>query len=94
MELIVAGRRRDKAERCCEWLKAGGAVCPLSAPAIDVHSSQFLQILQEIHPDIVIHTCGPFQGQDYHVPRACILTFSGIVIVFRLMMMKPPAVTS
>ena len=73
VELIVAGRRRDKAEKYCEWLKAGGAVCPLSALAIDVHSSQFLQTLQEIHPDVVIHTCGPFQGQDYHVPRACIL---------------------
>jgi len=112
-------------------LKAGGAVCPLSALAIDVHSSQFLHTLQEIRPDIVIHTCGPFQGQDYHMPRACILAgchclmtagrlpvrnrasglivtaglmqrwtilgilaFTGIVIMFWLMVMKPLAVTS
>jgi hypothetical protein len=73
VELIVAGRRRDKAEKYCDFLKAGGAGCPVSALEIDILSSQFLQTLQEIRPDVVIHTCGPFQGQDYHVPRACVL---------------------
>ena len=73
VELIIAGRRRDKAEKYCELLKTGSAVCQLSALALDVDSADLLQTLQEIRPHIVIHTCGPFQGQDYHVPCACIL---------------------
>ncbi|MEM7463869.1 MAG: saccharopine dehydrogenase NADP-binding domain-containing protein, partial [Pseudomonadota bacterium] len=28
--------------------------------------------LQSVRPDIVIHTSGPYQGQDYNVARACI----------------------
>jgi saccharopine dehydrogenase-like NADP-dependent oxidoreductase len=28
--------------------------------------------LKDINPDLVIHTSGPFQGQDYRVPLACI----------------------
>lgn len=53
-------------------LKAGDARRRLSSLAIDIHSSHFPQILKEIHPDIVIHARGPFQGQDYQVPKACI----------------------
>lgn len=76
IELIIVGRDKNKANRFCESLKANGATCQLSTVVIDVHSIHLLQALQEIHPYMVIHTCGPFQGQDYHVPRACIMSGS------------------
>jgi len=28
--------------------------------------------LEKLNLDLVINTCGPFQGQDYHVAQACI----------------------
>ena len=71
-ELIVAGRSRDRAEKYCSELTANNPKCRLSALALDVQSDAFPKILKTIQPDIVIHTCGPFQGQDYRVPRACI----------------------
>lgn len=39
---------------------------------LDIFSAQFVEQLQTLAPDIVIHTGGPFQGQDYRVPEACI----------------------
>jgi saccharopine dehydrogenase-like NADP-dependent oxidoreductase len=72
IELIIAGRNRKKADRHCELLKTGSAKCQVSSLALDVHSSYFPHNLKAIHPHIVIHTSGPFQGQDYHVPTACI----------------------
>lgn len=62
--VIVAGRSADKAEALakrlnCEW------------QCVDLNDG-FAQTLADISPDIVIHTAGPFQGQDYEVARACI----------------------
>jgi saccharopine dehydrogenase-like NADP-dependent oxidoreductase len=39
---------------------------------IDIQQSSGLNTLQQLAPSIVIHTGGPFQGQDYRVPQACI----------------------
>lgn len=71
IELIIAGRNKEKADRLCDALKIE-AKCQLSSLLLDIHSASFLQTLNDIHPDIVIHTSGPFQGQDYYVPEACI----------------------
>ncbi len=62
--VIVAGRSSDKAKALaakldCEWRR------------VDLNDG-FAQTLVDITPDIVIHTAGPFQGQDYAVARACI----------------------
>lgn len=40
--------------------------------AIDVASATLADRLRELRAAIVIHTAGPFQGQDYAVGRACI----------------------
>ncbi|MFX7977249.1 saccharopine dehydrogenase NADP-binding domain-containing protein, partial [Acinetobacter baumannii] len=44
----------------------------LRAAAVDIHASDFDQHLLALSPDLLIHTGGPFQGQDYHVARSCI----------------------
>lgn len=44
----------------------------LIAAALDYDSAGFSDALLSLKPDLVIHTSGPFQGQDYRVARACI----------------------
>ena len=48
----------------------------ISAAGLDQLSPDFGNELQNLNPDIVIHTAGPYQGQDYRVARACIQTGS------------------
>lgn len=47
----------------------GGGAEPLS---LDCHAPDFSSELQRIDASLVVHTAGPFQGQSYAVPRACI----------------------
>jgi saccharopine dehydrogenase-like NADP-dependent oxidoreductase len=70
--IVIAGRSIKKADVLCEALSEKGALAELSAIAIDIHSSSFLYQLKTLAPDLVIHTGGPFQGQDYCVAKACI----------------------
>lgn len=69
IQVIIAGRSLEKAQRFA-------ASCPQTPHAPDVAvldiEGGFAEKLAAIAPDIVIHTCGPFQGQDYGVARACI----------------------
>jgi saccharopine dehydrogenase-like NADP-dependent oxidoreductase len=71
MELIVAGRNREKADSFIESLQRQGASCKLSTLVLDIFSETFAEALLDLKPSIVIHTSGPFQGQDYRIPVAC-----------------------
>lgn len=42
------------------------------AVSLDAHDSQLTHILRRLQVDVLIHTAGPFQGQDYSVARAAI----------------------
>ncbi len=64
LQVIVAGRSREKAEAFAAEI---GAECI----AFDINNDLAVA-LQTTRPDIVIHTSGPFQSQDYSVARACI----------------------
>ena len=64
IQLIVAGRSLDKAKLLASTINAEAAV-------VDIHDNLVAK-LQEITPDIVIHTSGPFQEQGYEVAEACI----------------------
>ena len=64
IDLVIAGRSLDKAEALAQEINA-------KAAGIDIHNN-FEARLQEIKPDIVIHTSGPFQSQGYDVAEACI----------------------
>lgn len=72
IHLIVAGRHEGRAIVCCDDLIANGANCTIAASAVDINSDNFREKLAIQAPDIVIHTAGPFQGQDYRVANACI----------------------
>ncbi|MEM7020273.1 MAG: saccharopine dehydrogenase NADP-binding domain-containing protein [Pseudomonadota bacterium] len=69
IQLIIAGRSIDKARQLTKELNA---VNRIECMAIDIHASNFAQCLADSNPDIVIHTSGPFQAQDYIVAKACI----------------------
>ncbi|MCV2370580.1 saccharopine dehydrogenase family protein [Roseateles oligotrophus] len=65
IELTVAGRDGERAADFAAGLGfAQGA-------AVDMHAADFAQVLRERHIELVIHTAGPFQSQDYGVARAC-----------------------
>ena len=44
----------------------------LSAASLDQLSPGFANDLKRLRPDIVIHTAGPYQGQDYRVAATCL----------------------
>ena len=69
LQLILAGRSRQK----CNALAADYQNVS-NPPFVEIFDIQknLIEKLQTIKPDIVIHTCGPFQAQNYTVSRACI----------------------
>ena len=48
------------------------SVAKLEPLAIDILADDFKERLATLLPYLVIHTGGPFQGQDYRVPKTCI----------------------
>ena len=65
--VIVAGRDAQQAGAAAE------AIGSRAEPAVlDVRSANLAAELRRLEASVVIHTAGPFQGQDYSVPRACI----------------------
>ena len=70
--IYIAGRNLNKAQACIDELQKQ-ALATLSSFIIDIYADEFAEELLTLSPDIVIHTSGPFQGQDYRVPKACIL---------------------
>ena len=69
--LIITGRRNAPAQRLQAQLQ-NTARARLETAELDLHAAEFETQLAALKPDLVIHTGGPFQGQDYRVPRACI----------------------
>jgi saccharopine dehydrogenase-like NADP-dependent oxidoreductase len=69
--ILIAGRTLSKSSALVEILKdtASASLNPL---VIDIFAEDFKEQLAAISPFLVIHTSGPFQGQDYRVPKACI----------------------
>lgn len=70
-ELLISGRNLAKAQALCKQLTLLNSSARLTPCQIDINSPQFPSQLAELDPFLVIHTCGPFQGQDYRVPLAC-----------------------
>ncbi len=68
IRLFVAGRDRRRVEEAARalGLDATQAVC------VDAHGASLSSELRECGIDVLIHTAGPFQGQDYDVARAAI----------------------
>jgi saccharopine dehydrogenase-like NADP-dependent oxidoreductase len=70
--VLIAGRNIQKSRQLCEELTYKGGAGSLEAVAVDIFSPHLVEELRCLSPDLVIHTGGPFQGQDYRVPEACI----------------------
>jgi saccharopine dehydrogenase-like NADP-dependent oxidoreductase len=68
IRLLVGGRDAEKARALAHQL----GLDPKQAIAIDADASNLAQRLAEIRVATLIHTAGPFQGQDYHVAQAAI----------------------
>jgi saccharopine dehydrogenase-like NADP-dependent oxidoreductase len=70
--IFIAGRNAMKAKRLCDELSLNVANLAIESVVIDIHNPDFVNDLKSLSPDLVIHTGGPFQGQNYSVPEACI----------------------
>jgi saccharopine dehydrogenase-like NADP-dependent oxidoreductase len=65
IELLISGRSEARATAFAESLGARGI-------AIDAHAADLAAQLESLGIDTLVHTAGPFQGQDYAVAEACI----------------------
>lgn len=65
--LIIAGRDGGKA---AQFARALGAAH--DSAALDHNAVNLGERVHALNAAAVVHTCGPFQGQDYHVAQACI----------------------
>lgn len=68
IQLIIAGRSKDKAEEFSSHL---ASINPVEIAYLDINGN-LAETLGTLQPDIVIHTSGPFQSQGYDVAQACI----------------------
>ncbi len=68
--LLISGRSLTKANLLIDHLQVD-AKALLKALELDIYAKEFGSKLNKLSVDIVVHTCGPFQGQDYTVAMAC-----------------------
>lgn len=68
IQLLIAGRTPDKCKKFCEDLNPKNTAQPIT---LDINDD-ITDSLKKLKPDLVIHTSGPFQGQDYTVAKSCI----------------------
>jgi saccharopine dehydrogenase-like NADP-dependent oxidoreductase len=70
IELLVGGRDATRASAFAAELNRthGGQACGV---AVDWQSVHFSQALRGHGVELLIHTAGPFQGQNYAVAQAC-----------------------
>ncbi len=61
-ELTITSRSLSSAQGFVDELVATGAMAPIKAAALDQTSPDFESDLKALHPDVVIHTAGPYQG--------------------------------
>ena len=72
LQILIAGRSATKGQALALELKSLSAASPLSSCVLDADDPDLAQRLWALRPHVVVHTAGPFQGQDYRVARACI----------------------
>jgi saccharopine dehydrogenase-like NADP-dependent oxidoreductase len=65
--IIVAGRDAKQARAVAD--EVGG---PAEPAVLDSRATNLAAELQQLGASVVIHTAGPFQGQDYAVAQACV----------------------
>lgn len=68
LRVLVGGRDRDKAMRAAQRM----GLADDAAVRVDANDPGLADVLRLLRVDVVVHTAGPFQGQDYAVARAAI----------------------
>ena len=68
VQLILAGRDSTKATALAYQL----GLAADSARRVDASDPRLALLLRKLGVNLLIHTAGPFQGQDYHVAQAAI----------------------
>ncbi len=71
LHITVAGRSNAKGIELVQALRPS-ARAELSSATLDALASDFTCQLARLAPNAVLHTSGPFQGQDYRVAKACL----------------------
>jgi len=74
-ELVITSRHQENAQTLANSLRTSGSTVT-SGAALDQSHRGFESDLLALNPDIVIHTAGPYQGQNYRVAKACLETGS------------------
>jgi saccharopine dehydrogenase-like NADP-dependent oxidoreductase len=69
VSIIVNGRSKQKCEELISSII--NPKFPISSSNFDI-SKDFDKELEKLKPELVVHTAGPFQAQDYSVPVICI----------------------
>lgn len=72
IRLVVTSRSLEAATQLVEELPPPRNGNTTEAAALDHNSPSFARNLAQLNPFLVIHTAGPYQGQDYRVARACL----------------------
>ena len=72
LEIVITGRNPVRAEQVCRELGKEKPAVEFRHALMNIDSPDFQKALIRLAPDLLIHTAGPFQGQDYRVPLACI----------------------
>ncbi len=70
--LVVTSRNISNARHFANELGKIDPKHKIRADSLDQFSGSFERDLERIAPDIVVHTAGPYQGQNYRVAEACI----------------------
>lgn len=65
---MIGGRNAARAKNTASTLGLSSS----QSVAIDAQSTNFSRELARLGVDLLVHTAGPFQGQDYRVARAAI----------------------
>ena len=71
LHIVVAGRSARQGQTLAQALRRF-AMAEVSSATLDVHACGLESELAALAPDVVVHTSGPFQGQQYLVAQACI----------------------
>jgi saccharopine dehydrogenase-like NADP-dependent oxidoreductase len=68
IDVSIAGRDGGKAAALAAQL----GIASDNAVVVDAHTPELAQVLKQRGIQLVINTAGPFQNQDYRIPRAAI----------------------
>jgi saccharopine dehydrogenase-like NADP-dependent oxidoreductase len=72
LDLVVTSRTLSRAELLVAAITREGPAANVSAAALDQDAPGLPDELARLDADVVIHTAGPYQGQDYRVAEACV----------------------